>query len=94
MGFVREPSFSITVGDVKLKEEHLDQYDRWIGHVPLPSGTDSTEVGQYIGLFGGGIAFPQNYRDEEGEVEPWVGFKRSIEQTDEMIKYHERMVAL
>ncbi|MFX8910926.1 hypothetical protein ABTN03_19935, partial [Acinetobacter baumannii] len=37
-----------------------------------------------IGLFGGGIAFPQSYRDGEGEVEPWVGFKRSIEQTDIM----------
>jgi hypothetical protein len=43
-----------------------------------------------IGLFGGGIAFPQDYRDDEGEIEAWVGFKRSIEQTELMIEAFEK----
>ena len=65
---------------VSLNE--LDNYDRWTGEVTLEKKS--------IGLFGGGIAFPQDYRDEEGEIEPWVGFKRSIEQTELMIETFEK----
>jgi hypothetical protein len=36
-------------------------------------------------LFGGGIAFPQDLIDGGGAREPWVGFKRSIEQVDLMV---------
>lgn len=36
-------------------------------------------------LFGGGIAFPQDLIDGGGNREPWVGFKRSIEQVDLMV---------
>ena len=36
-------------------------------------------------LFGGGIAFPQDLIDGGGNREPWVGFKRSVEQVDLMV---------
>lgn len=36
-------------------------------------------------LFGGGIAFPQDLVDGGGNREPWVGFKRSVEQVDLMV---------
>lgn len=36
-------------------------------------------------LFGGGIAFPQDLIDGGGNREPWVGFKRSVEQVDLMM---------
>ena len=35
-------------------------------------------------IFGGGIAYPQDTIEGDGRREPWVGFKRSIEQTDLM----------
>jgi hypothetical protein len=48
-----------------------------------------TKTGQLFGtgsnLFGCGIAFPHDFIDEEGDSEPWVGFKRSIEQVDSML---------
>lgn len=55
----------------------------------------SSEEGnsESIGLFGGGIAYPQNYRDDENEVEPWVGFKRSIEQTDLIVDILEKSLS-
>jgi hypothetical protein len=37
-------------------------------------------------IFGNGIAFPQDYVNFEGICEPWVGFKRSIEETSLMIR--------
>ena len=36
-------------------------------------------------LFGAGVAFPQDVVDGGGGREPWVGFKRSAEQTDLMV---------
>jgi hypothetical protein len=42
------------------------------------------------GLFGGGIAFPQDLVDGGGNREPWVGFKRSIEQVDLMVAAFRR----
>jgi hypothetical protein len=40
-------------------------------------------------LFGGGIAFPQDVVDGGGHREPWVGFKRSIQQVDLMVAVYE-----
>ena len=42
-------------------------------------------------LFGGGIAFPQDLIDGGGNREPWVGFKRSIEQVDLMVEVFVRL---
>jgi hypothetical protein len=85
-GFIRDDNFPIFMDNnqeaVSLNE--LDNYDRWTGEVTLEKKS--------IGLFGGGIAFPQDYRDEEGEIEPWVGFKRSIEQTELMIETFRRII--
>lgn len=51
------------------------------------SSQSASEQGQRrcSGLFGGGIAFPQDLIDGGGSREPWVGFKRSIEQVDIMV---------
>jgi len=40
-------------------------------------------------LFGVGIAFPPHHHYAEGTTEPWVGFKRSIQQTFQMIDRFE-----
>lgn len=91
-GFERIDNIQITVhskdnqeqqeGVMLLSTSQLDQYDHMTGEILAPSD-------HHIGLFGGGIAFPQDYLDDDGEIEPWVGFKRSIEQTALMIEtYH------
>jgi ABC-type polysaccharide transport system permease subunit len=38
-----------------------------------------------ICLFGTGIAFPKFHFDAENELDPWVGFRKSIEQTELMV---------
>lgn len=37
-------------------------------------------------MFGGGICFPEDFVDYEGEVEPWVGVPRSVKQADRMME--------
>lgn len=97
-GFTRDDDIEITV-DValnaegegskesvyRLTGEDLDDYDVWSGEIKLPSKLFPIQQ-SHIALYGGGIAFPQFYRDEEGEEEPWIGVKRSIQQTELMIK--------
>lgn len=86
-------------GDKETSMElQVKDYDKWSGEIvfkPIQqaqvdtSNNDeevTTTTGWKLGVYGGGIAYPQNHRDEEGEIEPWVGFKRSIEQTDLMIQ--------
>jgi hypothetical protein len=51
-----------------------------------PSAVQQPEKRRCSGLFGGGIAFPQDLIDGGGNREPWVGFKRSIEQVDLMVR--------
>lgn len=81
----------------------LVDYDKWNGTLffTVNGGneqqrTPSGDAAPFsLGIYGGGIAYPQNHRDEEGEIEPWVGFKRSIEQTDLMLEafaaYEQRL---
>lgn len=75
----------------------LVDYDKWNGELLFTSRDvqKTPEAPFSLGIYGGGIAYPQNHRDEEGEIEPWVGFKRSIEQTDLMLQafetYRERL---
>lgn len=46
---------------------------------------DTGEISSIGRLFGVGIAFPSHHHYEDGSSEPWVGFKRSIQQTSRMI---------
>jgi hypothetical protein len=55
-------------------------------HDATPGAVDHPEERRCSGLFGGGIAFPQDLIDGGGNREPWVGFKRSIEQVDLMVR--------
>jgi hypothetical protein len=55
-------------------------------HDATPGAVDHPEERRCGGLFGGGIAFPQDLIDGGGNREPWVGFKRSIEQVDLMVR--------
>lgn len=72
----------VRVADRCLSTSDLDGYDRQTGRIPTGSTLDSY---QGPALFGGGIAFPQDIIDGAGHVQPWVGLKRSIEQTDVMV---------
>jgi len=72
----------VRVGDRCLSTADLDGYDRWSGQISTGSAPDSE---RWPVLFGGGIAFPQDITDGAGHVQPWVGLKRSIEQTDIMV---------
>lgn len=74
------PKFVVDGKSIDRKD--LEAYDRDTGEIK--AGGKSLTVSAR--LFGGGIAFPQNYTDGGGGVEPWVGFKRSIEQIDLMVK--------
>ena len=82
----------ICMAGSELSMSDLDQYDRMTGEIPLPSKACSTsgqepehgERGCSM-LFGGGIAFPQDLVDGAGHREPWVGFKRSVEQVELMV---------
>ena len=67
----------------ELTDENWDNYDRMSGEIPLPVGEYNQVCG---GLFGGGIGFPQDLVDGGGNVEPWVGFKRSVEQVQLMVE--------
>ena len=67
-------SMRIIVEGRQLTEQDLDGYDRMTG-----------QIVEGVLLFGGGIAFPQDLIDGGGNKEPWVGFKRSIEQVDLMV---------
>jgi hypothetical protein len=89
-GFERIKTFSIKAFGQYLTNDILESYDRITGEIMLPLSSQecqqSSECGvRHIGLFGGGIAFPQDYIHDDGEREPWVGFRRSIEQTELMI---------
>ncbi|RYY84748.1 hypothetical protein EON63_08625 [archaeon] len=81
VGYKRDVQFPVYVDGLAVARGEYDGYDKMTGEICVQD--------KKIGLFGGGIAFPQDLVDDEGEVEPWVGFKRSIEQTDLMIKVHE-----
>lgn len=56
--------------------------------LPFASGFSTTaeEVATIPMLFGAGIAFPQDLIDGGGNVEPWVGFKRSAVQVSLMVQ--------
>lgn len=84
--YVSDQSIRISIEENRL---HIADYDRWSGEIMLHSENNPVDVLRNVGIFGGGIAFPQNHRDEEGDIEPWVGFKRSIEQTDLMLESYE-----
>lgn len=78
------------VDEASLSEEDLDAYDIWTGEITCAlKSTDSIPARRHINLFGGGIAFPQFYQDEEGDQEPWIGVKRSMFQAHLMIKAYE-----
>jgi len=64
----------------KLTREDIMNYNKDTGEISIPTYTGSPSYG----LFGTGIAFPQDFKDGGGGVEPWVGVKRSIEQIDLM----------
>eukprot|EP01040_Poterioochromonas_malhamensis_P014304 gene14304-15819_t len=89
-GFIRDDNFPISVDDYTLSTKDLDNYDKWTGEVKIIRENGNEES---IGLFGGGIASPQNYLDDENEVEPWVGFKRSVEQTDLIVEAFEKSLS-
>lgn len=61
---------------------------------PLSGNTYHRDTGALLeapnrNIFGGGIAYPQDTIEGDGRREPWVGFKRSIEQTELMTgAYH------
>lgn len=77
VGFSRDKSCAIRYlsGEDEATALDIYEYDRFTG-----------EMGERgSNLFGAGIAFPQDYIDGGGEREPWVGFKRSIEQVDLMM---------
>jgi hypothetical protein len=93
IGFDREDNFDIICNNYQFTKADIDQYDKWVGYIPIPQSLRDQTKPEYtaadLGLFGAGIAFPQNYRDEEGEVEPWVGVKRTIEQIDVIVEYFQ-----
>jgi hypothetical protein len=80
----------VRVADRCLSTSDLDGYDRRTGKIPTGSAPDSCRG---PALFGGGIAFPQDIIDGAGNVQPWVGLKRSIKQTDVMVDEYCTAVA-
>mmetsp|Transcript_8792 Transcript_8792/g.7859 ORF Transcript_8792/g.7859 Transcript_8792/m.7859 type:complete len:412 (-) Transcript_8792:14-1249(-) len=70
-----EPFFPIiSINNQIVEYNKLNQYDILTG-----------EINNYGSLFGGGIAYPQYHMYSNNTSEPWIGFKRSIEQIDLMI---------
>ena len=80
----------VRVADRCLSTSDLDGYDRRTGKIPTGSAPDSCRG---PALFGLGIAFPQDIIDGAGNVQPWVGLKRSIKQTDVMVDEYCTAVA-
>lgn len=91
VGFEKDMSFEVIIDGQKMVQSDFDNYDKWIGNIDFTIDPITAQRVP-VGLYGGGIAFPQNYRDEDGAVEPWVGFKRSIEQTDEMLRHFNEKI--
>jgi hypothetical protein len=58
-----------------LTTEDLNRYNQWTGEIHPQSR-----------LYGVGIAFPQCYQHEDGTVELWVGFSRSMTQVGSILK--------
>ena len=92
IGFARdEATFGLTavMDGYEVTDEQWSSYDRFTGEIPHPHPCSSPRIQSGMaegctGLFGAGIAFPQYVVEGGGEQEPWVGFKRSIEQVDLM----------
>jgi hypothetical protein len=59
----------------RLTTEDLNRYNKWTGEIHPKSR-----------LYGVGIAFPQCYQHEDGTVELWVGFRRSMTQVDSILR--------
>lgn len=75
MGFARGDPPRIDYLGRRFASPELDAYNRTTGEL-IEDGS---------ALFGNGIGFPQDHIDGGGRIEPWVGFKRSIEQVDLML---------
>ena len=83
LGYERNPCPFISFENSELSQnnipqkELLDTYNRTLGSIGPADAF----------LFGAGIAFPQHVVDAGGNRGPWVGFKRSILQTDLMVNH-------
>jgi hypothetical protein len=87
-GFTREDTIRITVlsdheetQQRTLSTEDLNGYNRWTGEITVP---DTATLSRR--LYGIGIAFPQCYRHEDGSVELWLGFRRSMKQIESILR--------
>jgi hypothetical protein len=95
VGYQRDlHGLTVRIGGHALTAADWDAYDRMTGEIPadpirsMESEPETVVVTESKGcsrLFGGGIAFPRDLIDGGGAREPWVGFKRSIEQVDLMV---------
>lgn len=74
-GYARNDKISIKIDRQRFSTEDLNRYNRWTGEIDARSR-----------LYGVGIAFPQYYQHEDGSVELWVGFRRSMTQVDSILK--------
>eukprot|EP01038_Epipyxis_sp_PR26KG_P009378 gene9378-12636_t len=69
-----------------LENDILLKYDKITGEIDIPFEGNENNTHYSSGLFGIGIAFPQDILIEDNTREPYVGFKRSILQTDLIIE--------
>lgn len=91
-GYTRDDTLSITITSPTstsqteslscetITTSQINEYNKWNG-----------EILKGYHLYGVGIGFPTYYRHENGELELWVGFNRTISQT-ELILQNENII--